>query len=124
MMQALLDNNVGRALAGWMFAHMSGLLPIDRLRETATLVAFHHPKPSHAFHVLLVPKKAIASIEELAGSDATFLADVFTTVQELVKQFELPAYRLVVNGGEYQDFPLLHFHLISDAQELRTDPES
>ena len=24
------------------------------------------------------------------------------------------AYRLIVNGGEYQDFPHLHFHLISD----------
>jgi hypothetical protein len=23
-------------------------------------------------------------------------------------------YRLIVNGGKYQDFPYLHFHLISD----------
>ena len=23
-------------------------------------------------------------------------------------------YRLIVNGGKYQDFPYLHFHLVSD----------
>ena len=120
-MRTLSGTNMGRALAGWMSAHVSRLLPVDRLSETDALVAPRHPKPSHAFHVLLVPKKAIASIEELAGSDAAFLADLFTTVQELVKQFKLPAYRLVVNGGEYQDFPQLHFHLISDPEKLEAD---
>jgi diadenosine tetraphosphate (Ap4A) HIT family hydrolase len=35
-------------------------------------------------------------------------------VQNLVKDLDLKAYRLIVNGGEYQDFPHLHFHLISD----------
>jgi diadenosine tetraphosphate (Ap4A) HIT family hydrolase len=35
-------------------------------------------------------------------------------VQSLVTEFQLSAYRLVVNGGEYQDFPQLHFHLISE----------
>jgi len=31
-----------------------------------------------------------------------------------VDEFHLQAYRLIVNGGKYQDFPHLHFHLISD----------
>jgi diadenosine tetraphosphate (Ap4A) HIT family hydrolase len=31
-----------------------------------------------------------------------------------VEEFHLQAYRLIVNGGEYQDFPHLHFHLVSD----------
>ncbi len=93
---------------------MSSVIPVKRLRETGTLVAFYHPQPEHAFHVLLVPKKAIASLHELSPSDASFLADLFATVQELVDQFNLPAYRLIVNGGRYQDFPQLHFHLISD----------
>jgi diadenosine tetraphosphate (Ap4A) HIT family hydrolase len=35
-------------------------------------------------------------------------------VQSLVEENQLSAYRLIVNGGEYQDFPQLHFHLISD----------
>jgi hypothetical protein len=33
-----------------------------------------------------------------------------------VDEFQLPAYRLIVNGGEYQEFPQLHFHLVSEVE--------
>ena len=101
---------------GWIFSHMSFAIPIQRLRETDTLMAFHHPKPSYAFHVLLVPKKSVSSLKELDASDTKFLSDLYSTVQSLIDEFELAAYRLIVNGGEYQDFPQLHFHLVSDVQ--------
>jgi histidine triad (HIT) family protein len=108
-------------IIGWIFAHMSFVIPVRRLRETETLMAFHHPKPSYPFHVLLVPKKAVASLQELDVKDSAFLHDLYAAVQSLVEEFHLPAYRLIVNGGEYQDFPQLHFHLISDdeGQKLR-----
>lgn len=93
---------------------MSFAIPVKRLRETDTLMAFRHPKPSYPFHVLIVPKKAITSLMELDSSDAGFLADLYSTAQSLVEEFKLPAYRLIVNGGEFQDVPQLHFHLISE----------
>jgi histidine triad (HIT) family protein len=99
---------------GWIFAHMSFAIPVSRLRETETLVAFHHPKPAYPFHVLLVPKKAVVSLEDFDFNDTAFLTDLVSTVQSLVNEFRLPAYRLIVNGGEYQDFPHLHFHLVSN----------
>jgi histidine triad (HIT) family protein len=101
---------------GWIFAHMSFAIPIQRLRETNTLMAFHHPKPSYSFHVLLVPKKSVSSLKEFDSSDTIFLSDLYSTVQSLVDEFQLAAYRLIVNGGDYQDFPQLHFHLVSDVQ--------
>jgi histidine triad (HIT) family protein len=101
-------------LIGWMFAHMSFAIPVQRLRETETLMAFYHPKPSYPFHVLLVPKKAVASLKELDPKDSAFLTELYSTVQSLVEEYHLPAYRLIVNGGEHQDFPQLHFHLISN----------
>ena len=110
----IVKSRLGRSFAGFTFAHMNAVIPTKRLRETDTLIAFHHPKPSHSFHVLLVPKKAIASLNELDPTDTVFLTDLYSTVQSLVDEFRLSAYRLVVNGGEYQDFPQLHFHLISD----------
>jgi diadenosine tetraphosphate (Ap4A) HIT family hydrolase len=113
-MYKLLRTRLGRALIGWVFAHASFLVPVRRLRETGTLMAFRNPWPVYAFHVLLVPKKAVASLADLSASDAAFLSDLVRTVQELVAESRLPAYRLVVNGGEYQHIPQLHFHLISD----------
>jgi len=102
-----------RAIIGWMFEHMSFAIPVKRLRETETLMAFRHPQPAYPFHVLLVPKKSVASLADLDPADTTFLTDLYASVQSLVQEYQLPAYRLIVNGGEFQDFPQLHFHLIS-----------
>ncbi len=93
---------------------MSFLIPAARLRETSNLLAFHHPSPSYKFHVLIVPKREVPSLAQLDSQDTAFLTDLYSTVQSLVDEFHLQAYRLIVNGGEYQDFPHLHFHLISD----------
>lgn len=101
-------------LIGWIFEHMSFAIPLQRLRETETLIAFHHPRPAYKFHVLLVPKKSIPSLREIDAKDSTFLTDLYSTVQSLVDEFDLSAYRLIVNGGDYQDFPQLHFHLVSN----------
>src|SRR5215208_7146896 len=106
-------------LIGWVFAHLSFAIPVKRLRETGTLLAFYHPKPAYPFHVLLVPKKAVASLKELDPTDTSFFTDLYSTVQSLADDFQLSAYRLIVNGGEYQDFPQLHFHLISDAATMK-----
>ena len=89
-------------------------MPVKRLRETETLMAFHHPKPAYKFHVLFVPKKAVTTLMDFDPKDTTFLADLYAAVQSLVEEYHLSAYRLIVNGGEYQDFPQLHFHLVSD----------
>lgn len=107
-------------LVGWIFAHMSFALPVSRLHETDTLLAFYHPRPSYDVHILLVPKKTIVNLTELDSSDAEFLVHVFQTVQILVKELKLneTGYRLLVNGGKFQDVPQLHFHLISGASKL------
>ena len=111
-------------LIGWVFANMSFAIPVKRVRETKSLMAFYHPRPSYPFHVLLVPKKAVASLTELDPNDTVFLTDLYATVQTLVEEFHLGAYRLIVNGGEYQDFPQLHFHLISEVEGQKSKDES
>jgi histidine triad (HIT) family protein len=104
----------------WSFAHMSFAIPVKRLYETETLMAFHHPRPSHALHILIVPKREIGSLVDLPPEDTALLQEMLETAQYLIKAFQLEqgGYRLITNGGAYQDVPLLHIHLISD-----TSPE-
>jgi histidine triad (HIT) family protein len=106
---------IGRLFTGWIFSHMSFVIPVYRLRETETLLAFHHPKPSYPVHILLVPKKSIRSLMDLTEFDNNFLIEVFHTAQSLVDELNLTefGYRLILNGGEYQEIPHLHFHLVS-----------
>jgi histidine triad (HIT) family protein len=94
---------------------MNFALPIHRLRQTEHLVAFHHPLPSYPVHILLVPRRAVPGLAALGPQDAPFLIDLFRTVQELVAALGLESsgYRLIANGGKHQEFPYLHFHLVS-----------
>jgi histidine triad (HIT) family protein len=110
-------SSLGRFITYWIFAHMSFAIPIQHLRETNSLIAFHHPKPGHPVHILLVPKKAIGSLIDLKPTDADFLMDLFSTVHSLVTEFDLQqaGYCLIINGGKYQDMPQIHFHLISNS---------
>lgn len=112
----LARSPLARFVIGWVFAHMSFVIPVKRLRETATLLAFYHPNPSYALHILIVPKKGLVSLAAMTADDTSFTVDLFQTVQSLVAEFKLEqqGYRLICNGGAYQDVPQLHFHLISD----------
>ena len=100
---------------GWIFNRMSFALPVGRLRETDHWLAFHHPRPSYPVHILLVPKRAIASLAALQAEDEVWLGELFPLVGELVAELKLEGagYRLIGNGGKYQEFPQLHFHLVS-----------
>lgn len=106
----------GRFLIRLLFTRLTFALPVSRLRETETLLAFWHPKPAHAFHVILTPKRPAATLTELDPAESAFLTDLLSAVQSLVHEYDLEkgGYRLIVNGGQYQDFPHLHFHLIAD----------
>lgn len=108
-------SRLSRRLLGFVFTYMSFVIPAKRLRETETLLAFLHPKPSYPLHILIVPKRNKGSLMDLTNADSDFLADLVTAVQSLVKEFDLepPGYRLISNGGAYQDVAQLHFHLIS-----------
>jgi histidine triad (HIT) family protein len=112
-----LADSLITGLIAWMLAHMSFLIPVQRLRETASLLAFYHPQPSYPVHILIVPKRAIASLLEITPADQQFLVDLFTCVRELVQELHLDqqGYRLIANGGDFQDIPQLHFHLIAGA---------
>jgi histidine triad (HIT) family protein len=114
----LARSPLGGLLVGWLFEYMSFAIPVHRLRETSTLVAFEQPRPAYSVHILIIPKKVVAGLAELdpdAEFSRVFLSDLLECVQSLVDELGLASlgYRLMVNGGKYQEVPQLHFHLIS-----------
>jgi histidine triad (HIT) family protein len=116
------QTKIGHLLIGWIFARMSFILPIKRLHETENLVVFNHPKPSYPVHILIVPKKAIGSLTDLDEEDNEFLLDVFRMAKSMVEELGISqtGYRLILNGGEFQEVPQLHFHLVSGIRNTNT----
>jgi histidine triad (HIT) family protein len=111
----LARSRLGAGLIRWIIVNMSFALPVDRLYESPRWMAFYHPQPTYPLHILLLPRKAIGSIEDTAILDSDLLVELFQIVQKLAAQLNLQetGYRLIVNSGTYQDFPQVHFHLVS-----------
>lgn len=112
----LLRSRLGSAVAASWLRRFSFALPFTRLRETASILAFEHPVPGHELHILIVPKRGYAGVAQAVEEAPEIFGEVFAMVDELVRDMGLAdgGYRVVVNGGDYQDVRLLHFHLISD----------
>jgi histidine triad (HIT) family protein len=112
----LARTRLGRVLTALIFAKMDFLIPVQRLRDTSNVLAFRHPHPSYPLHILIVPKRVLAGLQDLSQADRDLLFEMFQIVQSLVAEFNLDqsGYRLIINGGKNQDIPLLHFHLVSD----------
>jgi histidine triad (HIT) family protein len=112
---AIARSRAGGYFISWSFAHMSFIIPVDRLYETERVVAFHHPKPGYQTHILIVPKQNIPGILALTEAETSIVGDVILATQHLVKELNLEpgGFSLLVNGGAYQDVQQVHWHLIS-----------
>lgn len=111
--RSVANTAIGRAFLHRLLRY--GWLPVHYHHQTQTLTAFDHPAPSYPVHILIVPRDPIASLIGLdPDRDSLFLHDLFATVQLLVHQLSLEQYRLICNGGAYQEIPHLHFHLIGE----------
>jgi len=95
---------------------MDFIIPSKHIRETDTLTAFFHPKPSYKFHIIILPKKPYRSIVNLGSENKELLSDLIEMVKDLINEYKLEdkGYRLITNGGKYQEIKYLHFHLVSD----------
>ena len=94
----------------------SGAIPSKKVYEDDQLIAFHDIAPQAPVHVLVVPKKHISGVNELAAEDAALIGQVYSVIQQLVRELKIDesGYRVVVNSGKdgSQSVPHLHFHVL------------
>ncbi len=92
-------------------------IPATIVYEDDRCLAFHDVAPQAPTHVLVIPKKEIASIEALADDDAALVGHLWSVIRNLARQLgvDQSGYRVVVNcgadGGQTVDH--LHFHLLA-----------
>jgi histidine triad (HIT) family protein len=90
-------------------------IPAEILYEDEHCLAFNDVAPKAPVHVLVIPKKEIASIDAIDSKDAELLGHLWIVIRDLAAQLELNSgYRVVVNCGEQggQTVDHLHFHLL------------
>jgi histidine triad (HIT) family protein len=91
---------------------LSGRTPVVRVRETEGVLAYHHTRPFWPVHIVVIPKRHIASLLTLDTNDP-LLVELIAMVQQVAARVlsEHGACRVLTNLGEYQDSKHLHWHV-------------
>jgi histidine triad (HIT) family protein len=85
------------------------------VHEDARVLAFHHTRPFWKLHVVVVPKRHIASLLTVAPDDEDDVRAVLRVVQAVAGDVEREhgAAAVLTNVGTYQDSKHLHVHVHS-----------
>jgi histidine triad (HIT) family protein len=91
-------------------------IPADIIYEDDVCLAFRDINAQAPTHVLVIPKKAIPSVDAIADDDGQIIAHLWRIIRDLARQLRLEkdGYRVVVNNGPAagQTVDHLHFHLL------------
>lgn len=77
--------------------------------ETENTVVFNDINPKAPIHMLVCPKKHIASLNEL--EDKTLMAELLQTVKDAAKKVGLKSYKTLINTGKEAGQEVFHLHL-------------
>jgi histidine triad (HIT) family protein len=88
-------------------------LSAEIIYEDERTLAFWDINPVAPVHILVIPKKHIATINDLEGSDAGLVADMYMTAKHIARQEGLSenGYRLVMNCNADAGQTVFHIHL-------------
>jgi histidine triad (HIT) family protein len=95
---------------------IDGEIPADIVYEDDDCLAFRDVSPQAPIHVLIIPKREIASLDQLEDGDSQLVGRMWMVIRNLARTLGLAegGYRVVVNcgrdGGQSVDH--LHFHLL------------
>ena len=90
-------------------------IPAKIAYEDDRCLAFHDVNPQAPVHVLIIPRKVIATHSDITESDRDLLGHLHLVAVQLVEKLGIQGgYRLVINCKERagQTVPHLHFHLL------------
>lgn len=94
---------------------IAGTLPAEIVYENEHLIVIKDINPVAPVHLLIIPRKEIASIQHMSEEDLPLMQEVVRAAQVVAKEHGVESdYRLLTNNGKGagQTVFHLHFHLI------------
>lgn len=93
-----------------------GELPADIVYQDDDLVAFRDIGPQAPTHILIIPRRPIATLNDLEPDDAPLVGKLFLAAKRIAEQEGIAedGYRVVINcnAGAGQTVFHLHLHLL------------
>jgi histidine triad (HIT) family protein len=91
----------------------AGTIPADRVFEDERAVAFRDLNPQAPVHILVIPKRHIAGLDDLTDADGDTVGGLVIIARRIAHEqgLEERGWRLVVNAGPDAGQTVFHLHL-------------
>jgi histidine triad (HIT) family protein len=92
---------------------IAGEIPSTQVYNDDQVTAFRDINPASPTHVLIIPNKHIASVNELTSEDEVLVGHLFTVAKDIAIQEGIAesGYRLIINTGPDGRQEVFHIHL-------------
>lgn len=97
-----------------LFCKMAnGQIKPDKVFESDNVLAFRDINPQAPTHVLIIPKRHIATVNDLKAEHGPLIGEMYLTAQQIAAQegIEERGYRLVMNCNRDAGQSVFHIHL-------------
>lgn len=88
-------------------------IPSEIVYEDDYVIAFKDINPKAPVHILVVPKKHIATFNDLSPEDSELMSAIVSAVQKIAKDFNVAdsGYRVLVNVNKEGGQVIFHLHV-------------
>ena len=91
---------------------VAGELPSNKVYEDDELLAFHDIHPFARVHVLIIPKRHIASLADCGEADAGLLGKMLLLAPKLAGELGLESgFKTLINTGRGGGQEVFHIHV-------------
>jgi len=92
---------------------LSGDIPADIVYESDSAIAFRDVNPQAPTHVLVIPRKHVATINDLDEDDQEIVGSLYLAAKEIARAEGISeeGYRAVMNCNEGAGQSVFHIHL-------------
>lgn len=104
---------------------LAGEIPADIIFESDTAIAFRDINPQAPQHVLIIPRKHVATINDIAQEDEAIVGSLYSAARAIAAQEGIAneGYRTVMNCNEAAGQTVFHLHLhLLGGRQLRWPP--
>lgn len=99
---------------------IKGEVPSTKVYEDELVYAFKDINPAAPIHILVIPKKHIASLAELTEEDEKYVWAIHKAMNKIAEEqgFKENGYRVIINCGKDsgQEVMHLHYHLLAGSK--------
>ena len=92
---------------------ISGEVPANIVLENDSILAFEDIEPQAPVHILIIPKKHIASINDMKSKDRNICGDMLLAAKQIAKITNINnrGYRTIFNTNKDAGQTVFHIHM-------------